>query len=322
MMRHYGIILGIGIIVFWFCNSIQPWVNSNLSGDFDRTKFILETLNKGTQAEIVILGNSIGMSCIDAKTLSKQLPGQPLCYNLSSNGQLISESSLLYPLIKPDTKLVIQMLRSSYLEEDIRPIPKNVLRNYHLSGYTSFEETNKLHEKSIGLEYITQSSSFQINYDQRGSLVDQFNSLFRDLISAERLSKNEELYFPSAYNEKVDSKIMQQLIKEHNPPKPLTETMFNTDIEEYYKNIYQYFKKRDIDFLLVVYPYNPSLYHYTKEYKQHIKNKLSSYSAPSLSLMNQLSNDDFVDDWHVSKEGAQKLTHILAKELTQQEYAF
>lgn len=323
-MRHYSIVLIIAVLCFGICNLLQPYIFHLLPGDFKRSAFLLETLQKSEQADILFFGNSIGMSCVDASLVSNQLINNPSCYNLSSNGQLPSESCLLYPMIDTSVKVVIQFLRTSYLEEKMHPLRKATQRNYLLSGYNYNLNVEKEFEMKLGLDYINESHSWKLYYDQRRNFTDAFNIYFRNLLSAIKNIKSidTELYFPSIYNQKVSSEKLELLVKKHNPSEELTEFRPRQENIRYFERVDSYFESRGIEYILALYPYNSALYHYSNEYKESVTIKTSSFSMPVINGLNVLQSDDFYDDWHVHREGATTFSLFLANQLKQMGYAF
>jgi len=323
-MKQYATALCIATLIFTLASLLQPSLFKILPSDFSRTSFLLKTLNSDKLPEVAIFGNSIAMSCIDASTLSHHVIGNPSCYNLASNGQLLSESCLYYPMIKPSTKLVIQMVRSSYLEEPLQPLSKATLRNFYFSEYNFEENIEDLFHINVGLGYIQNSSSLKLNYDQRGTFVNAFNKGCKNLIKPSKIIHNidENLIFPSVYEHKVIDTKLEILIQDHNPENPIYDITINPQVQDYFINVKNYFKSKGVEFLMVVYPYNALLDNYTPAYKKQVKQALEDYKVPAISLMDTLIPEDFVDDWHVSKDGAQKLSISLAKHLNKMGYAF
>jgi len=216
------------------------------------------------------------------------------------------------------------MVRSSYLEEPLQPLSKATLRNFYFSEYNFEENIEDLFHINVGLGYIQNSSSLKLNYDQRGTFVNAFNKGCKNLIKPSKIIHNidENLIFPSVYEHKVIDTKLEILIQDHNPENPIYDITINPQVQDYFINVKNYFKSKGVEFLMVVYPYNALLDNYTPAYKKQVKQALEDYKVPAISLMDTLIPEDFVDDWHVSKDGAQKLSISLAKHLNKMGYAF
>lgn len=89
-------LLFLGILLFLF-NQITPYLYRLLPNDYVRTRLIWSTLNNPEERpDLVILGNSRGMSGVNGYKLEAELRGNPCVYNLTSTGQRLSESALYY----------------------------------------------------------------------------------------------------------------------------------------------------------------------------------------------------------------------------------
>ena len=83
------------LLAVLIANLLTPFIYRNVSSDFGRTQLILKALDSQPAPDIVLLGNSILMSGIDAKHMSNSLNNE-LVYNFGSNGQTLKESFLYY----------------------------------------------------------------------------------------------------------------------------------------------------------------------------------------------------------------------------------
>ena len=101
-------LLFLGILLFLF-NQITPYLYRLLPNDYVRTRLIWSTLNNPEERpDLVILGNSRGMSGVNGYKLEAELRGNPCVYNLTSTGQRLSESALYYSYLPSSVQVVVQ----------------------------------------------------------------------------------------------------------------------------------------------------------------------------------------------------------------------
>jgi len=98
--------VGVGILLAHFC---MPTLFRALPTDMSRTAVILDALDESPlHPEVCVLGNSIVMNGVDTRQLSEALPGRPEAWNLSSSGQSLFESFLLYQELPESVMQVVQ----------------------------------------------------------------------------------------------------------------------------------------------------------------------------------------------------------------------
>ena len=103
-------LLFLGILLFLF-NQITPYLYRLLPNDYVRTRLIWSTLNNPEERpDLVILGNSRGMSGVNGYKLEAELRGNPCVYNLTSTGQRLSESALYYSYLPSSVQVVVQWI--------------------------------------------------------------------------------------------------------------------------------------------------------------------------------------------------------------------
>ena len=322
-MKHFGIILVCIAIAGLIANAMQPTLHAHLPSDFSRTNFILNTiLKEKPQAELMVFGNSIAMSGINTKLIKDEFQLDSEAYNFASNGQYFSESLLYYPLISNDCKLVLQMVRSIELEQNLQKLDSSILRNFHFGNYNLNENIEKELDIDIGLEYLQDASQMKLNYDHRGVLVNALNNSIRSTLRKDlNLEKlKEELYFPNVYTSKISEEKLKKMIQLHNPNPPKKSFDPSDEILELISKIQSYFAAKGIRYALVVFPYNPVLDNYTADYISSLNQFVDQSELPIISLANTLSPKDFVDHCHLSKEGGGKLTEILINKLKNSGY--
>ena len=127
-------LLFLGILLFLF-NQITPYLYRLLPNDYVRTRLIWSTLNNPEERpDLVILGNSRGMSGVNGYKLEAELRGNPCVYNLTSTGQRLSESALYYSYLPSSVQVVVQCVDLDQLRGPIELDDPNRVA-LHMYGY-------------------------------------------------------------------------------------------------------------------------------------------------------------------------------------------
>ena len=246
--------------------------------------------------------------------MSKAL-NHDLVYNFGSNGQTLKESFLYYPKIQKSTKRILQFIRIEDFEDSLKDLEEPVLRNFALYGYSYNPEAETLLGNNE-LNYLT-NTRLKINFDARIITTNVINRSFRRVFRKDLNLEDAEndLFFPNVYSQRVDAETYAFDIKKFNPSKPLTQFTINENIVHLLIRARQYFRQKNMEYTIVLYPINPDLYNYTNEYKKDALKKIEQAGLPIINCINMLDGTDFVDYWHISRPGAHKLTDRLVDQL-------
>ena len=106
-----------------------------------RVEIVLDALHRrDLRPEIAIFGNSVTASAIHDTTVSSELPGRPLIYNLATQAQSMGEAYLVYQDLPPSISLVVQQVSPwEFVEEE--PFGKNKFNAYYSFGYRPTDHT-------------------------------------------------------------------------------------------------------------------------------------------------------------------------------------
>ena len=317
MKRFIFIQLMVGL-GFLGANLLTPWLYRQVPSDFKRTQFLIKKLkDPELSPDVMVFGNSIGMSGINAQIIVDSLDQYARCYNFSSVGQSIYESALYYPMLPGSTKLVVQLIRADLLAESLPKLDQEELRNFYFFGYDFGQAIDKSLEVDMGLDYINNTSALDLNYQSRTVIANFLNNSIRNImrkdLDLDRL--NRELLFPNVYKSPISTKKMQQMISLYNPKEPLNYFQPNEETLQYFEKVQAYFDSRGIEFVVGIYPINPNLNNFTEQYKASIEQRLKDLKVPFFDFSNKLVMEDFIDHWHISRTGAEKLTQHLVQRL-------
>lgn len=282
--------------------------------DYKRTQYLIEDLQK-EHLDMVLLGNSILMSGIDAKRLSDEIPGRPLIHNLSSPGQTLKESMLFYPMLDSTTKKVFLFIRMDNLLSEPQVLEHSVLRNFFMFGYKPSPDLKQL-LSAEELSYF-ENSPLKIYYESRFVVPNYINSnirlMLREDLDAE---KSKDLFFPNVYSKRFDSLNYVNAIRkfDFNTQK---EIVLNTGTLDLLQKGNVYLKNKGIQLYVVIHPINPDLKNYTMQVREDIKQQWAMHKKglQVIDLSGCLQSKDFVDHWHITRTGAAVLTDSLAQKI-------
>lgn len=297
-----------------FANYFTPWLYRYLPNDYSRTGLIIAAL-ADTQAnpEIILFGNSVLMSGIDARTLRAKI-NSGLIYNFASSGQTLSESQLYYSQVPKSVKQVFQFARIDELMQPPPILPEAVLRNFRL-----FNHQVQCCEFNVPEEYVKfqQESDWRIRFEARTIITNTFNRNLREVFRKDLDIKRAEadLFFPNIYAGRPMA--VYNFNVAHNNPTPAI-SLFNFEGETLARLIVasQAFKRRGVQFTLVICPMNPDLTGFDEQFRAQARSKVANMQDIRIvSLFDELMPIDFVDHWHISRTGAQKMTLAFAKKM-------
>ncbi|MEO0471349.1 MAG: hypothetical protein AAF206_17095, partial [Bacteroidota bacterium] len=188
--------------------------------------------------------------------------------------------------------------------------------NFYLYGYRPSEETFALLSDSV-LQYF-QQSGWAIRFEGRGILINSLNRALRGGLREDLAldALNTDKYFPNPYTKRVSEAQYQKLIKRFNPSPQDAFTRISEAPIHLFQKIEASLAERNIRYHLVVYPINPDLSNMTTAARDSLSRQLEELPEdfpPTLNYVNALTPEDFVDHWHPSQSGADKLTQRLTE---------
>ena len=323
-MRHFLSLVLLSLLAIFLANGTIAPLHKILPQEFSRTAFLIETSQKGMEAEAVIFGNSIAMSGINAGRLAALSNSIDLAYNLASNGQYLNESILYYPSVQAPTTLVVQMLRSTELSQPFKKIDRAVLRNFYFGGYNFNTDVEQLFKLDLGLNYTKNRGNIFLKNDHRGLLVNSLNTILKNGLRSDMKEKEKEtdLIFPNIYTKQLPQDKLQILINKYNPPKELKSFDIHPDKAAFIYRAQKYFAGKGIKYVVAILPFHDGLTSYSPNYKYLVNQRVERSQLPIVSLIDDMAPEEFVDHCHLSKQGASHLTDRLYEELKKQGHAF
>ncbi|KKB46859.1 hypothetical protein HMPREF1212_04355 [Parabacteroides sp. HGS0025] len=298
------------VIVLMAClNRVTPCFFRMLPNDYARTKLILNTIRDTTQTpEVVIFGNSRGMSGVDGYLLERELSDHPVVYSFTSTGQKLSESALYYTSLPASVKTVIQCLDIDALSKPLdMDIPNQVA--LHMYGYKMDDQTKLL---VPALYDELNKSDWYYNYKARNCLFSGFSFVLRNLLDddAPENSIDNELRYPASQASYRNEAVYQRGLDEQNKENKFEAYEITAEWKRLLEESYAFFKAKNIQYYLVLMPYNPDIISAKKTEKQEA---LQSYInelgyIPYINCFDLLEASDFYDAIHPNDKGAKKIT--------------
>lgn len=298
------------VVLMMGLNKVTPCFFRMLPSDYARTKLIVNTIKDTTQTpDIVIFGNSRGMSGVDGYLLQEKLEGHPLVYSFTSTGQRLSESALYYSSLPSSVKTVIQCLDIDHLSKPIDMDIPNLVA-LHMYGYKVDDQTKllvpELYDK-FG------QSDWYYNYKAKNCLFSSFSFILRNLLDddAPETSIDNELHYPTAQASLRNEVVYERGLAEQNRHNKFKDFEITPEWKRLIQGVYSFFKEKGIQYYLVIMPYNPDIISAKKTEKQQVLQSFISELGyiPYINCFDLLEASDFYDAIHPNDKGAKKITN-------------
>lgn len=308
-----GFFFSFVFILLMLFNWCTPSIYRAFPNDYARTRLILNTLDNTSHApEVVVFGNSRGMSGIDGYRLEEKLEGNPVVYSFTSTGQTLSESILYYTSLPSSVKRVIQCVDIDRLADPIddMDLPNRVA--LHMYGYEMDEATRAflpgLHER---MDYPDAC----YNYEARNCLFMGLASWIRDLLDDDVVTGmlETELRYPNSSMSDRNETLYRHSVEEQNRTNRLDSFHIREEWVDLVMKAQALLKDKGIDYCLVVMPYNPDVTSMSNSDKKRALRlfKEKYYFVPVIDCMEQLDASDFYDAIHPNRKGAEKITNFI-----------
>lgn len=292
-------------------NQITPYFFRLLPNDYTRTRLILNMIKDPTlqTPEVIIFGNSRGMSGVDGYLLQEELTNHPIVYSFTSTGQKLSESALYYTSLPASVKTVIQCIDIDHLSKPIDLDTPNQVA-LHMYGYEMDDQTKLL---VPALEDELNKPAWYYNYQARNCLFSGFSFILRNLLDddAPESSIDNELHYPTSQTSYRNEAVYQRDLAEQNKQNKFEAYKITPEWKKLIAESHSYFKNKNIRYYLLIMPYNPDVTSVKKTEKQEALQSFINELGyiPNIDCFNLLEASDFYDAIHPNDKGAQKITN-------------
>lgn len=283
----------------------------------DQRYMTLMDVLDNTDQNVLIFGDSRGVMGVDADIIKKDLHLSENVYNLSTFSQDIYLSSYFYGSIEDNTKLVIQCTSPAFFDKpEEHKISETKAIPMFLSGYRIDEDSKKL----IGdCNDFLEQPELESYFESREYFRNYITSTIRPIFDNEVYNEEAVLdtHFPHIYT------------SEKSPNYPVQKTGCDkydgdkrpTPQLDFLKKTGEYFKKMDVEYVLVLMPINPD------DCKEHTRESLElaqmitkETGIKVINLTDLLNTQHFYDAVHANREGAKIISAQIAKSLASTTY--
>jgi hypothetical protein len=314
-----GVLAGIGM-----ASTLAPWIFKHAPNDLLRTSVLLDALKDETlDPKFVVLGNSIVMSGINTQAIAKQLPGQPLGFNLATTGQNPVDSYLYYQNLPDSVELIVQFT-SPRFAANTDAIEAQKYNAMYMYGYRPNAETQAALTSSFGEKVgdIFAMSSLAHRFKSRWAIQQTADNLARSLVRDDldftaytfnlSFPNNGSLRLPDA---QIKRALQRRYVRGFDPGfPPLAEkTAFYIATG---KRTIQSGKK----YALVIPPLHPGVHvvygdSWYKEIRDYFAGIGQEGDFAVIDATDAVNEEHFVDALHLSKAGGAQLSEFVADEL-------
>lgn len=318
LMQLVASILGGVAVALWLLSIVFVWIPT----DVRRLGVLVDALQaRKPEPQIVVFGNSVLMSGIDASFLTDRLPDEPLAWNCASNGQTFLEAFLLSQELSNNTESSIYGLsiRAGEEDEPLHPQKYNTLFMY---GYRPHPRTLKTvgeifdPQTTALLERSRLQQLFASRWAVRQFIDTQIRTILRPDLALTHSTF--DLFHPQSYEERIDPSITERFLERrleafHQKGLLLPET--TRDLAEKIAKTSGGTNRR-IVFLFP--PVHPVLFAARREEMLQIVGSFREEMAGAtdvhiVNALDLLGAEQFIDDMHPTNEGARILTTHLAQ---------
>ena len=315
-------LLFLGILLFLF-NQITPYLYRLLPNDYVRTRLIWSTLNNPEERpDLVILGNSRGMSGVNGYKLEAELRGNPCVYNLTSTGQRLSESALYYSYLPSSVQVVVQCVDLDQLRGPIELDDPNRVA-LHMYGYKMDGFTREL---LPALEKPLSEPNLYYNYVARNCLFSGLTTYLRNKLDDDVIPGiiTSDLRYPNSTMSDRNESVYKRKVEEQNEENKFEAYQITPEWKRLIERSSVYFRDRGIIYCLVVMPYNPDITAFTVAEKQRALRMFTQMfdSILIVDCMDLLDTSDFYDAIHPNRKGAEKITDQIIRSLRSSRFSF
>ena len=318
-------VLGIALAL-----SALPPLFRSIETDMTRSQVLLRALRANDPPiHTVTLGDSVIMCGIDTRLLPAPTGRSGRAINLSTTGQMLLESLLLYQELPDSVTTVIQAIS---LDNALSPpeLPAQKYNALYLYGYRPHPETAQLAgsiaaltaTQELPLRHSLLAQTFQGRWAIRSMIDTNARMLIRQDL---KLEVSNDLFFPHVYTsrmapEKYERTIAAAIAERRSTPHL---TALSPAVQEALRSIHKVCERRQLRLAFLIPPTNPRVRGpSTKTTHQALISFLRTLSSnPGASIMDAgdlLEEELFLDARHPSKQGAAILTRFVRDHLDRQ----
>lgn len=300
-------------LVVLILNLLTPVVYKALPNDYVRTGIILDHIsNKDTDPEVVILGNSRGMSGVDAGRMS-ELTGLNV-ENYCSPSQSLVESALYYDRLPKSVKVIIQCIDEKEFTDNAMKMTVPATVAFAMSNYKvgDFERSILRDDDCAELEHSRLIRNFKARSSYKTGIS---NLIIRQLDDDAPSDQIKDLKYPYMYPSD-HSKTYDRDLDHLKQWIPTAVSQFNVSetLSSFCQRIVHHMADEGVDVVFAIMPNCPDLDwpdEASEHFVEYVMETLGDISF--IDVLTRVPSSGFYDPLHPNREGAEIITSELAK---------
>lgn len=300
-------------LVVLILNILTPVVYKALPNDYVRTGIILDHIsNKDTVPEVVILGNSRGMSGVDAGLMS-ELTGLNV-ENYCSPSQSLVESALYYDRLPKSVKVIIQCVDEKEFSDKAMTMTVPARVAFAMSNYRvgDFERSILSEDDLSELEHSRIIRNFKARSSYKTGISNLIVRQLDDDAPSDQIKDLKYPYmYPSNHSKTYDRDLdhLRQWI-----PSPENAFPVSSNLSSFCSGLVHHMAAKGVVVIFAIMPNCPDLGwpdEASMRYVDHVRETLRG--CPVADLFTRVPSSGFYDPLHPNREGAEIITSELAK---------
>ena len=301
--------------------AVMPWAFRHSPTDTTRVGFLLETLSQARDdPAVVVFGNSIMMSGIDARQLGDELPGNPVSWNCASTGQTLAESFLLTQSLSEDHPRLL-VYSFPLATEHGSPLPLVKWNAYYMYGFRPKPETVEILGDAYGPDITAEITRphhvelFAARWAIRQLPDTQLRTMLRRDLNLARSER--ELLHPQRYQHAVAPDVFRRLLENRLAEVDGIETPIYPGVVKLARSIDAAAARQQRRLVFLVPPVHPrEMELHGDRYRAAVRDFEKTFSGTRVvDASRVLVESQFIDMLHPTNEGAEVLTHFLAERI-------
>ncbi len=296
------------MIVLIGLNILTPWAYKILPNDYVRTGIILEHIkNQNINPCLVIMGNSRGMSGIDANMIEDST--KMISYNYCSPSQSLIESALYYDKLPSSVKYIIQCIDEREFNVAALSLTEPAKLAFSMNNYPIGDFEREI-LRECDIEDL-QQNLFIRNFKARSSFKTGISNMLVRLLDDDAPNDRiKDLKYPYMYPSNKSNTYERDLdmLKKWIPTEDATYKCA-VEVENFCHNLSYKMQAKGITIIYVLMPNCPELgwpASATKNYQKMVKETLGSNRV--IDCFDLVPAGGFYDPIHPNQEGAEIIT--------------
>ena len=311
--RPIVFVLSAVVALVLLMNLLTPAVYHVLPNDYARTRLILRVLD-ASSPDVVLLGNSRGMSGLDANRLEAALGLE--CLNCCSVSQTLAESMLYLERLPESVRVVVQCIDEKEFTANALCLNEPAAVAFSMNGYRPEPLAREL-LRPVDMKRLVEHPLLR-NFHSRGALRSGVSKILIRCLDDDAPGKamadmKYPYIYPSEHSGTYDRDMQLQRLY-----LPDSTTVFNLPdvLGSYCAKLNSYLSSRNIRLVFVLMPNCPGL-HWPAEAVTHWRRSVADLLGDALRIdaFDALPEEGFYDPLHPNRTGGRLLSDFVGDAL-------